>query len=343
MGEGLAALVEVSLWILLSVVSSTSLILLLKFVKYRLTCQYTITLSVFHFLATWIATEFLVVCGLIRRPEQTPFSKRALLGFLVMCSIVSMNFNLSANSIGFYQMSKLCCIPYMIIRNVVFKRQRYPALELVSLASVLIGVGLFSVSDVEVNFVGTLYAIVAITSTAHNQMMTGELQKEFKLNGPELQLAIMPEQFSIGVVCATVLENLGENSFASARFTPTDVLLMLLTCFFAIGVNVSTFQLIGKTSSITYQVVGHAKTVVLLVLGYIFFPSPWESREQMVKAIIGILLALFGVFMYTKVRIDAGKRAAEKAREQPLEPVPLLTREEEVPRQITTPYKALTT
>jgi solute carrier family 35 protein E3 len=232
----------------------------------------------------------------------------------------------------------------MIVRNVVFKRQRYPALELLALAILLIGVGLFSVSDVEVNFLGTIFALIAIMSTAHNQMMTGELQKEFKLNGPELQLSIMPEQFSIGVICATLLENLGDNSFAMARFTITDIILMLLTCFFAIGVNVSTFQLIGRTSSITYQVVGHAKTVLLLVLGYLLFPSPWESTRQMVKAIIGIVLALFGVFMYSWVKIQAGRKAAEKAKEPPLEPVPLIQREEEVaaqPRVVATPYKPL--
>jgi solute carrier family 35 protein E3 len=229
----------------------------------------------------------------------------------------------------------------MIIRNVVFKRQRYPAMELLSLAIVLIGVGLFSVSDVEVNFLGSIYAALAIASTAHNQMMTGELQKELKINGPELQLAIMPEQFSIGVVCAMVLENLGENNFAMAHFTSTDIMLMLLTCVFAIGVNVSTVQLIGKTSSITYQVVGHAKTVLLLVLGYIFFPSPWESRKQMIKAIVGILLALFGVFMYSKVRIDAARRL-EKAMEEVFEPVLLLSREEDVARQVASPYKQLT-
>jgi solute carrier family 35 protein E3 len=72
-------------------------------------------------------------------------------------------------------------------------------------------------------------------------------------------------------------------------------------------VNVATFSLIGRTSSVTYQVVGHAKTILLLILGYVFFPSPWESKAQRLRAILGIVVALIGVFLYSRVRLDIQK------------------------------------
>ncbi|OHT13512.1 phosphate translocator protein [Tritrichomonas foetus] len=303
-----ASFLEVSGWIGLSITSSTSLILLLKLVKKQLTCKYTTTLSTLHFLSTWICLEILAFFGAIKRCDQIPFQKRFILAFLVMTSIVSMNFNLAANSIGFYQMSKLCCVPYMLIWNSLVKHTKYTMGEIISLIILLFGVALFSVSDVEVNFVGTVYAAIAVVSTAHNQMITGELQKEYSLNGPELQLSIMPEEFSLGIICSTFLENIGENTFAMSLFSYNDIILILFTCFFAIGVNVATFGLIGKTSSVTYQVVGHAKTVLLLIFGYIFFPSQWESTFQMIRAMAGIVIALIGVFMYTKVRLDIAKK-----------------------------------
>jgi solute carrier family 35 protein E3 len=318
--------IYISAWICLSIVSSTSLILLLKLVKFRLNCKYTTTLSTFHFLATWILLEIFAFFGAVRRCDQVTFRHRFTLAFLVMTSIVSMNFNLAANSIGFYQMSKLCTIPYMIVYNLVRRRQRYAAGEYVSLGVLLIGVGMFSISDVEVNALGTIYAVIAVMSTAHNQMITGDLQREYQITGPELQLALLPEEFSLGVVSATALENIGPGSFALAKFALTEMALMLATCVFAIGVNVSTFQLIGKTSSITYQVIGHAKTVLLLVFGYLFFPSPWESTEQQVRAMMGIVLALFGVLMYTKVRIDL--EAKKKAAAADPERQPLLAKDE---------------
>ena len=201
--------VEVAAWIGLSITSSTCLILLMKKVKQHVSCQYTMTLSTFHFLTTWMVLEILALCKRIKRFTQVPFFKRLTLAFLVMTSIVSMNFNLAANSIGFYQMSKLCCIPYMIVRNIAIKHQKYTARELASLTVLLIGVATFSVSDVEFNLLGAIYAVIAVVTTAHNQLMTGELQKEYALNGPELQLAMIPEEFVLGVIAATAMENIG--------------------------------------------------------------------------------------------------------------------------------------
>ena len=81
----------------------------------------------------------------------------------------------------------------------------------------------------------------------------------------------------------------------------------IATVFGMICVNVSTFNLIGKTSSITYQVVGHFKTILLLVFGYIFFPSNWDSTFQMLKAYTGIVIALTGVFLYNRAKSVAKK------------------------------------
>ncbi|OHT11308.1 phosphate translocator protein [Tritrichomonas foetus] len=302
-------------WILLSIVSSTSLILLLKGVKPHLHCQWTVTLSTLHFLSTWISLLVMAAFKFIRKTNEIPLHKRFLLAFLVMTSIISMNFNLTNNSIGFYQMSKLVCIPYMIVYNMVAKNQRYTNFELISLAVLISGVGIFSVSDVELNVVGTIYAAIAVLSTAHNQMLTGSFQAEYHLNGPELQLAVIPFEFILGVLCSFGLEG---KSFFAENLDSYTIWLMAGTCVFAVGVNVATFGLIGKTSSVTYQVVGHLKTVLLLIFGYILFPSKWESTSQMIRAMVGICTALAGVFMYTKARLDIQKKNLSVSENKPL-------------------------
>lgn len=305
-------------WILFSIISSTSLILLLKGVKPHLpNCQWTITLSTFHFLSTWLALFILSSCGFIRKvSHDVPLHKRILLASLVMMSIIFMNFNLTTNSIGFYQMSKLVCIPYMIVYNMLVKNQRYTVFELVSLAILLVGVALFSVSDVELNRLGVFFAILAILTTVHNQMLTGSYQHEYNINGPELQLAVIPFEFIFSLFSSIALE--GKSFFGESNLDSITILLLLGTCFFAIGVNIATFGLIGKTSSITYQVVGHLKTVLLLIFGYIFFPSKWESKMQMIRAILGICIALAGVFMYTAARLGEQKKRFDESETKPL-------------------------
>ena len=298
---------SVGIWIVLSIASSTSLILLLKQVGKHVHCKYTTTLSTLHFLATWIFLEILACTGKIKKNNAIPFIKKIKLAFLVVGSIVFMNFNLGANSIGFYQMSKLVCVPYMVFHKMVFKHQKFSTFELVSLFVLISGVALFSISDIEINLIGSIYAAAAIFCTVFNQMFTEEYQRDFQISGTELQLLIAPPEFALGCIASVLFEATGENGFLSASISMNDCLLMLSTCIFAVGVNVSTFNLIGKTSSITYQVVGHFKTILLLVFGYIFFPSNWESTFQMIKAYAGIVIALTGVILYNRAKSVAKK------------------------------------
>lgn len=44
-----------------------------------------------------------------------------------------------------------------------------------------------------------------------------------------------------------------------------------LSCVLALGVNISNYLVLGKTSPLTYQVLGHLKTVLILVLGFTVF------------------------------------------------------------------------
>lgn len=316
---------DVGIWIGTSILSSTSLILCLKQASKSLCCSFIYTLSSIHFLFTWGALELFRLQGKIKKNETLPQSKQWILASLVLTSIISMNFNLKTNSVGFYQMSKLVCIPYMIIYNFLFKSQKYSLQALLSLATLLFGVGLFSISDVELNFLGVIYALIAIVSTAHNQMFTGEYQKEFGINGPELQLLTAPKQLIIGSVCSLVLEFLGPKNIFKNEWTLWNLLFLFGTCLFAIGVNVSTFQLIGRTSSITYQVVGHFKTILLLVFGFIFFPTPWESTFSMIRAYAGVVIALVGVFWYSAVKDD---KPSQKPASLAPDETPLMSAEE---------------
>ena len=46
------------------------------------------------------------------------------------------------------------------------------------------------------------------------------------------------------------------------EYTPAVVFTAFLTCAIAIAVNFSTFLVIGKCDAVTYQVLGHLKTML---------------------------------------------------------------------------------
>lgn len=69
---------------------------------------------------------------------------------------------------------------------------------------------------------------------------------------------------------------------------------IVLSCLISVSVNFSTFLVIGKTSPVTYQVLGHLKTCLVLAFGYVLLHDPFSWRN-----IFGILIALVGMVLYS--------------------------------------------
>lgn len=78
---------------------------------------------------------------------------------------------------------------------------------------------------------------------------------------------------------------------------------IVLSCSIAVSVNFSTFLVIGTTSPVTYQVLGHLKTCLILFIGYIILHEPFTVRN-----IVGILIAIFGMALYSYFSVQESKR-----------------------------------
>jgi solute carrier family 35 protein E3 len=78
---------------------------------------------------------------------------------------------------------------------------------------------------------------------------------------------------------------------------------IVLSCLIAVSVNFSTFLVIGTTSPVTYQVLGHLKTCLVLSFGYTLLHDPFTARN-----ILGILVAIFGMALYSFFSVREGKK-----------------------------------
>jgi solute carrier family 35 protein E3 len=74
----------------------------------------------------------------------------------------------------------------------------------------------------------------------------------------------------------------------------------------SVSVNFSTFLVIGKTSAVTYQVLGHLKTCLVLAFGYILLKNPFSWRN-----ICGILVAVLGMGLYSIVSVKESQQKIE--------------------------------
>ena len=88
---------------------------------------------------------------------------------------------------------------------------------------------------------------------------------------------------------------------------------IILSCLISVSVNFSTFLVIGKTSPVTYQVLGHLKTCLVLAFGYILLKNPfsWQNVFGIGVAIVGM-----GAYSYVSLKESQQQKATEVASAQ---------------------------
>ena len=171
--------------ILGNVVSTVGVVLANKYLYAQLNFKFMVTLSFFHFMFTSLGTHVLL------RLKFFEYKAAPLMGVLPVAlgslgSVAFMNLNLAYNSVGFYQISKLLCIPVTLALQFYMFGDKASRTVLYSLVVILIGVGIATFSDVELNFTGSVFAAFAVVFTTLGQIFTHSKPKELGLDSMQL-------------------------------------------------------------------------------------------------------------------------------------------------------------
>mmetsp|Transcript_60859 Transcript_60859/g.125394 ORF Transcript_60859/g.125394 Transcript_60859/m.125394 type:complete len:159 (+) Transcript_60859:234-710(+) len=99
-----------------------------------------------------------------------------------------------------------------------------------------------------------------------------------------------------------------------------EVWLIVGTCVMAAALNVTSMGLIGKTSAVTFQVVGHAKTCLIIASGFLLFtPSSAAASAQTAKNLLGISIAVVAMIWYGHLKSsEAPRPPATVLKEDPM-------------------------
>ncbi|KAA3485694.1 UDP-galactose transporter 2-like [Gossypium australe] len=231
------------------------------------------TLTGFHFCTT-------ALIGLVSNATGYTTKKNVplweLLWFSVVAntSITAMNLSLMLNSVGFYQISKLSMISVVCFLEWLLNGKHYSSKVKMAVVVVVIGVGVCTVTDVKINAHGFLCACVAVLSTSLQQILQSKLY--LLLLGPFV------DYFLTGKLLASY-------KISSAAF-----FFIVLSCSLAVFCNISQYLCIGRFSAVSFQVLGHMKTVCVLILGWMLFDS-----ELTLKNILGMSIAVNGMIIYS--------------------------------------------
>ncbi|XP_024389076.1 UDP-xylose transporter 2 isoform X2 [Physcomitrium patens] len=291
----------------LSVISSVAIVICNKTLITTLGFCFATTLTSWHLAVTFCSLH---VARSLKLFEHKPFDSRTLFGFAILngISIGLLNLSLGFNSVGFYQMTKLAIIPCTVLLETVFFRKRFSQRIQFSIALLLFGVGIATVTDMQLNFLGSVISCLAIVTTCVAQIMTNTIQKRFKVSSTQLLYQSSPYQAATLFVAGPFLDAaLTNRNVFSFDYTSYVLFFVVLSCLISVSVNFSTFLVIGKTSAVTYQVLGHLKTCLVLAFGYILLKNPFSWRN-----IFGILIAVIGMGLYSYACVLESQQKAEE-------------------------------
>ncbi|XP_047323331.1 UDP-rhamnose/UDP-galactose transporter 1-like [Impatiens glandulifera] len=252
------------------------------------------TLTGFHFLVTALVGAASNASG-YSASKHVPTWELLWFSIVANMSITGMNLSLMLNSVGFYQISKLSMIPVVCILEWILHSKHYTREVKIAVIVVVIGVGVCTVTDVKVNAKGFICASVAVLSTSLQQISIGSLQKKYSIGSFELLSKTAPFQAASLLALGPFIDYLlSGNSIMMYKWSSGAIAFILLSCTLAVFCNISQYLCIGRFSAVSFQVLGHMKTVCVLTLGWLLFDS-----ELTFKNIMGMMIAILGMLIYS--------------------------------------------
>ncbi|XP_059636483.1 UDP-rhamnose/UDP-galactose transporter 1-like [Cornus florida] len=256
--------------------------------------SFATTLTGFHFAVTALVGLVSNATG-YSQSKHVPLWELFWFSIVANMSITGMNFSLMLNSVGFYQISKLSMIPVVCVLEWILHNKHYSKEVKVSVVVVVIGVGVCTVTDVKVNAKGFICACVAVLSTSLQQISIGSLQKKYSIGSFELLSKTAPIQAISLLLLGPFIDYFLSGKFiANYNLSSGAIFFILLSCSLAVFCNVSQYLCIGRFSAVSFQVLGHMKTVCVLTLGWMLFDSALTFKN-----IMGMTVAVVGMVIYS--------------------------------------------
>lgn len=292
----------------LNFASSTLLVVMNKLAMDTYGFKFATTLTAFHLTCTFFLLLLSAKLGVFEI-KRLPIRDVSKLAAGTMGFICFTNLSLQHNSIGFYQVMKVMTTPTVVlIEALVYQKYLENQLK-ISLIPVCVGVIITVATDFRLNLIGTGYAVAGVIVTSLYQIWSGTLQRSLDCNGLQLQTYVSPLAALFIIPFVPLFDNYTMsdlNSIWFYNFTPHNSSIIAVTGFFGFLVNISIFLVIGRSSALSYNILGHCKTVVVLLSDYILFGRPFTFKSS-----FGILLTLIGVFWYTVLKLERARQEKE--------------------------------
>jgi len=280
-------------WVVGSIVSTVAIVQVNKLVFE--TWPRVTTLTLIHFIIQFIGFEICGSMGLFEI-KRLPAPVALQVSFAMAISILANNMSLDVNSVGFYQGSKLLVIPtVMMLEKVLNPSRTYSTKLKMAIVIVCAGMAVATVSDPRTSPLGVFICCIAVVSTGTGQIWIGTKQKEFDLSPINITHSI------VGFMGAWVLFPALLFDGGLSAFEGCPIFAVIVSSFLGGSVNIFAYGIVGKMSPVAYQLVGNAKTILVILFGLILFPSN-ATLMQTVGNMLSLGIAISGMALYGHVK-----------------------------------------
>ncbi|KAJ3454703.1 hypothetical protein MRS44_013303 [Fusarium solani] len=263
-----------------------------------------LSFATFHFTITWLA---LYVLSHERfgffTPQNASFGRTAPLSIAMALNVVFPNLSLAYSSVAFYQIARILMTPAVAAMDYVMYKVTLPLRACLTLIPACLGVGMVSYYDSRptnnttiktTSELGVMFAFLGVFFSSLYTVWISAFRR--RLNMTSMQLLFNQAPISAFMLLYVI-------PFVDRFPVWGDVslnrwVLILMSGFFAVLINVSQFFIVAEMGPVTSTVVAHSKTCIIVALGWVY-----SGRTVADKCVIGLLMALLGIIAYSIVML----------------------------------------
>ncbi|KAI8472640.1 MAG: triose-phosphate transporter family-domain-containing protein [Monoraphidium minutum] len=280
-----------------------------KMVLFTYKFSFVVTLTLLHSIFTAVGMWAMASGGLFEVKRIAPRHSLQIAAVYVGF-IVSNNLSIQLNPLGFYQLSKLLITPVVVLIEWTVYNKTVSPRVIMSILLLMVGITLCTVTDSQVssNLPGMMAAAMAVLVASLYQVWAGTKQKELAINGMQLLQQVSPYSVMLLTVLIPIMEPIGigdakPGTILGYVFTSKAVAWILVSSALGLVVTLSTFLFIGATSSLTYNVAGHLKTLLIVAAGVVVFGEPMGWKKA-----AGLGVAVSAIMWYTQIRMEEARK-----------------------------------
>eukprot|EP00760_Papus_ankaliazontas_P011894 PhM_4_TR15099/c0_g2_i1/m.71843/K15285/SLC35E3; solute carrier family 35, member E3 len=257
--------------------------------------KFPTALLVCHQASIVVLTQLMQLFGLSEK-KYLPWKETLQLAFFEVLSIVALNLSLLHNSVGTYQLLKLLNAPVMCIGEYILLGKRRGFIEMSVLTFIVLGVGFVTVTDVTYSQIGVGFGLSAVFGTAAHQVLVKRFQAEHDVSGFQFMASQSP--FTCFFLFPIVFLTDDVHALLKTHvFTVFEIGLIATSCVCVFAICVSIVYIISLTSAVTYQVLGHVKTSLIVLAGVVLL-----SKDVSSVNVVGMVAVLIGCVIYSRLK-----------------------------------------